>query len=248
MSDTHAAERTARREEIRIGLEAVRARIDHATLAAGRPDTVRLVVVTKTFPASDVDLLAELGVMDVGENRDQEAAVKRRSVDAAAQALRWHMIGQLQRNKARSVAGWADVVESVDRGSVIPVLGAAARDQERVLDVLIQVNLDPDPVEGRGGAHPGDVPALADLVAEQRSLRLAGVMGVAPHPDLLGPSGSPLSSFERLARVSQGLRQVHPDAVEISAGMSGDLEEAVLAGATQVRIGGAVLGGRPFVG
>ena len=237
----------ARREQIRAGLASVRTRIDSAVSAAGRDDHVRLVVVTKTFPASDVDLLAALGVTDVGENRDQEAAAKRRSVDAAAQHLRWHMIGQLQRNKARSVAGWADVVESVDRAAVVPVLGAAARDLGRVLDVLIQVNLDPEPVAGRGGAHPDEVPALADIVAEQESLRVAGVMGVAPHPDLLDPPGSPLPAFERLARVSQRLRQGHPAAVEVSAGMSGDLEEAVAAGATQVRIGGAVLGGRPPV-
>lgn len=238
---------SARREQIRAGLDAVRARIDSAVRAAGRLDTVRLVVVTKTFPASDVDLLAGLGVTDVGENRDQEAAAKRDAAEAAAQGLRWHMIGQLQRNKARSVAGWADVVESVDRPTLIPALGSAARDLGRVLDVLIQVNLDPEPVEGRGGARPDDVPALADLVAEQGSLRVAGVMGVAPHPDRLGPSGSPLEAFERLARVSQRLRQGHPEAQEVSAGMSGDLEEAVAAGATQVRIGGAVLGGRPPV-
>lgn len=248
---------SARREQVRAGLAAVHARIDSAVRAAGRLDPVRLVVVTKTFPASDVDLLAELGVTEVGENRDQEAAAKRQAVEALAreqavealarEQLRWHMIGQLQRNKARSVAGWADVVESVDRASVIPVLGAAAGDLGRVLDVLIQVSLDPEPSDGRGGAHPDDVPALADLVAEQGALRVAGVMGVAPHPDLLGPSGSPLAAFERLAAVSQRLRQDHPDAREISAGMSGDLEEAVRAGATQVRIGGAVLGGRPPV-
>lgn len=241
------ADPAARLAQIRSGLESVQSRIDSAVRAAGRHDTVGLVVVTKTFPASDVDLLADLGVTDVGENRDQEAAAKRDAVAPAARALRWHMIGQLQRNKARSVAGWADVVESVDRPALVPVLGAAARDLGRVLDVLIQVNLDPEPVDGRGGALPGDVPALADLVAEQGSLRVAGVMGVAPHPDLLGPSRSPLPAFERLARVSQRLRQDHPEARELSAGMSGDLEEAVAAGATQVRIGGAVLGGRPPV-
>lgn len=238
---------SARRDQIRAGLDSVRARIDAAVRSAGRRDPVRLVVVTKTFPASDVDLLAALGVTDVGENRDQEAAAKRAAGDAAAQRLRWHMIGQLQRNKARSVAGWADVVESVDRPSLVPALGHAARDAGRTLDVLIQVNLDPEPVDGRGGARPDDVPALADLVAGQEALRVAGVMGVAPHPDLLGPSGSPREAFERLARVSERLRQDHPDAREVSAGMSGDLEEAVAAGATQVRIGGAVLGGRPPV-
>jgi uncharacterized pyridoxal phosphate-containing UPF0001 family protein len=125
---------------------------------------VRLIVVTKTFPASDVDLLGELGITDVGENRDQEAAAKRRDCTAGAEGLRWHMIGQLQRNKARSVVAWADVVESVDRAALVTALGTAAHEVGRRIDVLIQVNLDPEPTPGRGGALPQEVPELADLI------------------------------------------------------------------------------------
>lgn len=224
----------ARVGEIAAGLDAVRARIDRAREAAGRTDPVRLVVVTKTFPASDVAILAELGVTDVGENRDQEARSKR---DPGV-PVRWHMIGQLQRNKAASVARWADVVESVDRPDIIAPLGRAAAAAGRVLDVLVQVGLDPVPDPGRGGAAPEDAAGLAAAVAGQEGLRLAGVMGVAPHP------GDPNAAFGRLAEVAEAVRAVDPRAVELSAGMSGDLEAAIAHGATQVRIGGAVLGSR----
>lgn len=233
-----------RREDIRLGVQEARDRIDRARAAAGRVDPVRLVVVTKTFPSSDVDILAELGVTDVGENRSQEASAKRESVGMLAHDLRWHMIGQVQTNKARQIVSWADVVESVDRASAINALDRAAQAAERRLDVLLQVNLDPDPVEGRGGARPVDVPRLAEVVAASASLRLIGVMGVAPHPGSHPPSASAREAFDRLAAVAASLRGEHPEAWEISAGMSGDLEEAVAAGATQVRIGGAVLGAR----
>jgi PLP dependent protein len=241
---------SARRAELSAGLGEVRSRIDAACEAAGRTDEVRLVVVTKTFPATDVSLLADLGVADVGENRDQEAKAKRELVDARrpiSPLPRWHMIGQLQRNKARSVAAWADVVESVDRLSLVAALGRAAVEAERPLEVLLQVNLDPDPAPGRGGALPEEIPALGDAVAAEQGLRLAGVMGVAPNPGAGDPGPSALAAFVRLAALSERLREAHPEAVEISAGMSGDLEEAIRAGATQVRVGGAILGPRPPV-
>jgi pyridoxal phosphate enzyme (YggS family) len=231
----------ARQDEVQAGLDEVRARIDAARRATGRADAVSLVVVTKTFPASDVDILARLGVTDVAENRDQEAKAKRADCDDAGAAVRWHMIGQLQRNKAASVARWADVVESVDRADLVAPLDRAAQAAGRVLEVLLQVSLDPDPVPGRGGATPAEVPALADLVAGHPGLSLRGVMGVAPHP------GDPDEAFARLQAVSDRLRAEHPRADVISAGMSGDLEQAVAHGATQVRIGGAVLGQRSVV-
>lgn len=231
-----AAETHARREELRSGLAAVRERIDAARRAAGRDDEVRLIAVTKTFPASDVELLAELGQLDVGENRDQEAMAKRALVGIPG--VRWHMIGQVQRNKARSVSGWADLVHSVDRAALAEALDQGARGHDRVLDVLIQVSLDPQDGEGeRGGAAPGEVRALAGRIARLPGLRLRGVMGVAP-------IGGADRAFEALHRASQELRREHPDAVEISAGMSTDLEEAIGHGATQVRIGAAILGNR----
>lgn len=225
-------------------LAQVRGRIDRACQAAGRTDHVNLVVVTKTYPASDVDLLAELGVTDVGENRDQEAKAKR--ADVSAEDLRWHMIGQLQRNKATSVARWADVVESVDRPSLVDALarGCAQADRVRPLGVLIQVDLDPPESIDRGGCPPDDVPLLAQAIAAHEQLELQGVMAVAPHP----ATGIPAErAFARLREVAGRLQSGWPSATTISAGMSDDLEEAIARGATQVRIGGAILGPRPKV-
>jgi len=232
-----------RAAQVALGLADVRARIDAACAAAGRAaGSVRLVVVTKTFPASDVRILAELGCADVGENRDQEARAKRAELGLDAPGLRWHMIGQLQRNKARSVASWADVVESVDREELARALSAAAVSAGRQLDILVQVCLDPEPTAGRGGALPGQVPGLAALVSELPGLRLAGVMGVAPHP------GDPGPAFGRLASLAAQVAPLVEGPPVISAGMSGDLEQAIAHGATQVRIGGAVLGNRPPLG
>lgn len=233
--------------EVRAGLADVAARIDRARAAAGRTDDVALVVVTKTFPASDVEILAAVGVTDVAENRDQEAKAKRLAVEVNAPALRWHMIGQLQRNKAASVARWADVVESVDRLELVAALGRAAAAHGRTLDVLLQVSLDPVVIPGRGGADPVDVPDLAAAVAAEPALALRGVMGVAPYPGDDPSAEGPGAAFARLQGVSRRLRERWPDADRISAGMSGDLEEAVAHGATQVRIGGAVLGQRTYV-
>lgn len=237
---------SARERELRDALTGVRARIFAAATAAGRgPDEVTLVVVTKTFPASDVHLLARLGVTDVAENKDQEAAVKVAAcrdlgVATGSQALTWHFVGQLQTNKVRSVARYADVVQSVDRPRLVSALDAAAAQAGRRIRCLVQVALDDRP--GRGGAPVDDVPALAEAVAGSASLDLAGVMAVAP----LG--ADPDRAFARLAGVAATLRTRHPSAVWISAGMSDDLEQAVSHGATHVRVGRAVLGNRPPVG
>lgn len=235
-----------RSAELAANLAEVHERIGRAVAAAGRgPDEVILVAVTKTWPASDVRLLAALGVTDVAENRDQEARPKHE--ECADLAVRWHFVGQLQRNKARSVAAYADVVESVDRPELVTALDRAAGEHGRVLEVLVQVGLadvpDGSPPAHRGGADPREVLALADVVAGCSSLRLGGLMAVAP----LGPDGSPVDprpAFARLAAVAAEVRAAHPSATVVSAGMSGDLEEAVAAGATHVRVGTAVLGGR----
>ena len=226
-----------RRDELVANLADVRARIAAAEAAAGRPSgSVRLVAVTKTWPASDVALLAGLGITDVAENRDQEARPKHEA--CAALGLRWHFVGQLQRNKARSVTSYADVVESVDRPELVTALDRGAQEAGRVVDVLLQVDLAEPPQPHRGGVIPVSVAALAEVVAGAPALRLAGLMAVAP----LGEE--PLPAFARLARVARDLRADHPEALVLSAGMSGDLEAAVLAGATHVRVGTAVLGGR----
>lgn len=225
-----------RREELAAGLAAVQARISRACASAGRSaDEVTLIAVTKTWPASDVALLRGLGVHDMGENKDAEAAGKAAVVDS----VRWHFVGRLQSNKVRSVAAYADVVHSLDRPRLATALAGAAARAGRVVDVLVQVSLDGD--TERGGALPSDVPALAELASGLEGLRLAGVMAVAP----LG--ADPAVAFARLAVVAEQVRLRHAAATIISAGMSGDLEAAIGAGATHVRVGTALLGHRPPV-
>lgn len=238
-----------RKQQLADGLAAVRARIAAACTAAGRSaDEVTLVVVTKFFPASDVRLLAELGVRDVGENRHQEAEAKAAELRAEAGAgtdLRWHFIGGLQSNKAAAVARYADVVHSLDRPKLVaPLARGAEQRPERgdgPLDVLVQVSLDHAEAAGRSGAAPDDVPALVERIGQHEALRLRGVMGVAP----LG--GEPDRAFAELAEVAATVRDLAPDADWISAGMSGDLEQALRNGATHVRVGSAVLGKRPEI-
>ncbi|WDZ84337.1 YggS family pyridoxal phosphate-dependent enzyme [Micromonospora cathayae] len=234
-----------RRAELAAGLARVRARIADACAAAGRDHTeVTMIAVTKTYPASDVVALAGLGVPDMGENRDQEAAPKAAEVAAAGAHPRWHFIGQLQRNKCRSVVRYADVVHSVDSVRLAGALGVAAeRGRDRPLEVLVQVSIDGDPA--RGGALPGSadpergLDRVAEAVAAAGPLRLAGLMAVAP----LG--WEPERAFATLAGVAEGFRAAHPQAVALSAGMSGDLEAAIAYGATHVRVGSALLGMRP---
>ena len=223
----------SRTQEIAISLAEVRERIRVASISAQRVEPT-LIVVTKTWPADDVRRLASLGVTDVGENRDQEAAPK---FDATADlALRWHMVGQLQRNKANHVARYADVVQALDRAEIVAALDRGAGLAQRRIVGLIQVSL--DGAEGRGGAAPDSVAALADQIANSAHLDLGGVMAVAP----LG--ADPGRAFAELVRIADRLRGDHPGATMISAGMSEDLEQAVAAGATHLRVGSAILGMR----
>ena len=230
---------TERADEVARNLDRVRGRIADACERVGRsPDEVTLTVVTKFFPASDVRLLADLGVRHVGENRHQEAEAKH--AECADLDLTWHFIGGLQSNKAAAVARYADVVESVDRAKLLRGLTTGAQETDRSVDVLVQVDLDPvpDADRGRAGCAPVDVERLAEQVAATAGLRLRGVMAVAP----LG--ADPVPAFAKLAEIAARVRLVDPAATWVSAGMSGDLEQAVESGATHVRIGSAVLGSR----
>lgn len=236
-----------RRDELAAGLEAVRGRIAAACETAGRDaGDITLVVITKTFPASDVLLLAELGVRDIGENRHPEGARKAAAcADAGdgAPDLTWHFVGALQTNKAAAVTGYASWVHSVDRVRLVGALERGAARNERSVDCLVQVSLDPpDAAAGRSGAEPGEVAEVAAALAAADHLRLRGVMAVAP----LG--ADPRPAFEELARVAADVRAAHPGADVVSAGMSGDLEQAIAAGATHLRVGGAILGKRPPLG
>ncbi len=267
-----------RSSELAVRLAAVRARITAACVAAGRDESeLTLIAVTKTYPASDVLALASLGVTDFGENRDQEAAPKAAEVAAAfaaagmaappvtaataavSEPVTWHFIGQLQTNKARSVATYADAVHSVDRIRLVHALGAAARAAGRELTCLVQVSLDPAdagapaghelddghdrderPGSGqeRGGVPPARLAEVAEAIAAEPGLTLGGLMAVAPL------AMEPVSAFAPLRRLSAVIRSVAPSATVISAGMSGDLEPAVASGATHLRIGTALLGNR----
>ena len=235
-----SASTDARSSQLAANLDVVRRRISAACDAAGRaPGEVSLVVVTKFFPASDVRILTDLGVTDVGENRHQEAEAK--AAECADLGLRWHFIGGLQSNKAGAVASYADVVESVDRAKLVGPLSRGADVRGHDVDVLLQVSLDPPGAEHRSGVAPVDLADLALRVEEAGHLRLGGLMAVAP----LGED--PDSAFGRLAAIHQGFLAEHPDATVLSAGMSGDLEAAIANGATHVRVGSAVLGPRPTV-
>jgi len=238
---------TDRRVQLTANLAQVEERIASACAAAGRErEEVTLIVVTKTYPASDVRILHELGVRHVAENRDQDAAPK--AAACADLPLTWHFVGQLQTNKARSVAGYADMVQSVDRIKLVSALSAAAVRGEREIGCLIQVALDAQSGErgDRGGVAPDAIGELADAVRAAPGLRLGGLMTVAP---LSGPyAGRQRAAFDRLMEFSSRLRGNHPAANMVSAGMSADLEDAVAAGATHVRVGTAVLGDRPRLG
>jgi pyridoxal phosphate enzyme (YggS family) len=234
-SEPSPPEHAERRDELARNLTEVRGRIDAACAAAGRDSAgVTLIAVTKTRPATDVMLLAGLGVTDIGENRDQEAAPK--AAACAGWPVTWHFIGQLQTNKAASVAGYADVVHSVDRLRLVRALGAAARAAGRELTCLVQISLDGD--TARGGVPAEGLAEVAAALAAEPGLLLGGVMAVAP----LGMA--PREAFAPLRACSDTVREIRPDAAIISAGMSGDLEAAIDAGATHLRIGTALLGAR----
>ncbi|MEO3938642.1 YggS family pyridoxal phosphate-dependent enzyme [Dermatophilaceae bacterium Soc4.6] len=249
MSET-AEGAPARAAELAAGLAAVEGRVTAACAEAGRARSeVTLVVVTKFFPARDVRLLVDLGVRDLGESRAQEALGKLEDplLASVRERVATHFIGQVQTNKAAAVVGWADLIHTVDRSRLVRALARAAEAAQTCQSVLVQVSLEPpdlaapgEPGE-RGGIAAPRAAELADLVAQEPTLRLAGVMAVAPR------EGEPDEAFTRLAEVSRGIREAHPDAVVVSAGMSGDLETAVRHGATHLRVGSAILGSRPAV-
>ncbi len=227
-----------RRHEIARGLDEVRQRVSAAAAEAGRdPAEVTVVVVTKTWPVSDLEILIELGVHDLGENKHQEAEEKAETL--SGRGIRWHFVGQVQSNKAGKIAAYADVVHSVDSVRVAQRLNSGAHQYDRSLTCLIQVNLDEAAERaGRGGVPADEMEQVAHAIETAGRLDLGGVMGVAPL------HGDADAAYQRLLDASRHLRADYPDAAVVSAGMSGDLEAAVRAGATHVRVGSAVLGER----
>jgi pyridoxal phosphate enzyme (YggS family) len=207
-------------------------------LAANKRDSgsVTRIVVSKFHPSSLVRELEALGVRDFGENRDQEAAAK--SAEVSDLDINWHFIGQLQSNKVKSVLGYASVVHSLDRVSLLEALAKQTLQRVVPLDVFIQVNLTDDP--GRGGVNPVELLSFADSVALARGLNLLGVMAVA------SLDGEEERDFSKVAALSEVLRAKHPEAKMVSAGMSNDYELAIDYGATHLRIGTAITGNREY--
>ncbi|WP_416446524.1 YggS family pyridoxal phosphate-dependent enzyme [Leucobacter sp. HNU] len=233
--DAEAVE--ASRTALAARLAGVTEQIGEAARAAGRSaEDLTLIVVTKFHPASLVADLAALGVRDVGENRHQEAQDK--AAELADLDLRWHFIGQLQTKKARQAARYADAIHSIDRERLVDALSGI----DRTVDAFLQVNLTDDP--GRGGAAPDELEHLAERVLETPSLRLRGVMAVAPLPE----EEQAARAFERLRGYSDRVVALAPEATAISAGMTHDFAEAIAAGATHLRIGSAITGNRPAAG
>jgi pyridoxal phosphate enzyme (YggS family) len=213
-------------------LASVRVGIADAAAEAGRdPACITTIVVTKFQPVSLIEQLAELGVTDVGENRHQEAQAK--AAELAHLGLRWHFVGQLQSKKARQVRAYASVIHSVDRVGLVDAL----RSEEASVDCFVQVNLTDDP--GRGGAQPEHLEPLVEHVLDTPGLRLLGLMAVAP----LGEP--PRAAFARVRTLSEGVQRLAPGAGALSMGMSHDYREAILEGATHLRIGTAITGNRP---
>jgi pyridoxal phosphate enzyme (YggS family) len=219
---------SVRKDEITRNLQEIKERIISAAKAVNRdPAEISLIVVTKTFPISDIEILTELGESNFGENRDQEAGPKAEVIPAT-----WHFQGQIQSNKIKSICQWADVIHSISSAKEILKFAQSPRKHQ----VFLQVSLDGQ--AGRGGASPADLAQLADLVNESNNLELLGLMAVAPL------DVEPKKAFADLALINQGFAGQFPNAKYLSAGMSSDFEAAIKFGATHIRVGSSILGSR----
>jgi len=212
-----------RKEELSHNLDVVRSKI-----AKVADHEVTLIAVTKTFPASDVQALHELGVRDFGENRDVEGAEK-----AALISGTWHFQGQIQSNKLKSITSWASVIHSLDDPRHFEIIEKVA---PHPLQIFLQVSL--DGAHHRGGAGIEELHSLASLVEKSPTHTLAGLMSVPP----LGVD--PDEAFAQLALIHNEFMKLFPLAQSLSAGMSGDYESAISHGATHVRVGSSILGSR----
>lgn len=241
---------TTRRRELTETLTAVRARLAAAAEAAGRDvGDIQLLPVTKFFPASDVTILAELGCAEFGESREQEASNKAAEMARIrpGEPIRWHMVGRIQRNKARSIAEWAYAAHSVDSSRLVDALDrastAALADGRRPspLRVYLQLSLDGDQKRGGVGVdRPEDIDALCAAVDAAEGLSFVGLMAIPPR------GADPDAAFARLQRELARVQTGYDQRLELSAGMTGDLEAAVKHGSTCVRVGTALLGQRPL--
>jgi pyridoxal phosphate enzyme (YggS family) len=229
-------------ERLEERIATLRTRIARAAAPVGRdPSEVRIVAVTKTHPVELARAAVAAGLDDLGENRVDELVAKSGTVDA-----RWHLIGQLQRNKVRAVVGRAALIHSVDRRSLVDALSRAAQAAAVVQDVLVQVNVAEDPA--KGGCSLAELPGLVSYASDAPGLRVVGLMTVPPLPDEgVAPAEAARPHFRALRDARDALRSEHPGLEELSMGMSDDLEAAVQEGATMVRVGSALFGAREEV-
>jgi PLP dependent protein len=232
-------------EEFSRRADELKARIASACAAANRPsESVELLAVTKTHPAAAAEYAARYGLRGVGENRVQEGAEKRAELSSRVAALRWELIGHLQSNKARLAVQSFDRVQSVDSEKLLNHLDRAAAEQSKCLPILLQINAGDDPA--KFGADVEAAPRLLEAALAKKNLRVDGLMTIAP----LGTT--PAETQAHAERTFMRLRTVRDELAaafgaplrELSMGMTGDLEIAVLAGSTMVRVGTALFGTR----
>lgn len=222
-----------RKEEIEHNLAQVREKIQVSARTSNRDlGEIELIAVTKTFPATDVEILHELGIRDFGENRDSEGAAKSQEVQG-----NWHFQGQIQGNKLKSITKWARFIHSLDSQDHLDKIATLCKErQDAALGIFIQVSL--DDAHGRGGVPAQDLSRLADAVISTAGIQLMGLMAVAP----LGVEAD--KAFAELALIHEAFSRNYPSASALSAGMSGDYESAISHGATHIRVGSSILGSR----
>ena len=221
----------SRVDEISANLEKVKEQIKLAAASANRlSEDITLVVVTKTFPVSDIEILYSLGIRDFGENRDQEASAK---VGLLPKDVRWHFQGQIQSNKLKSITSWASFIHSVDQLKYAQMISDYSAGNEK--PIFMQVSLDKPP-QSRSGVNPSELLELAGAISELPGIRLQGLMAVAP-------VNSPAEqAFAELEDIRSDFLSTFPDAKSLSIGMSGDYQIAIKYGATHIRIGSSILG------
>ncbi len=218
--------------ELQRGIAEVRTRIDAAAARAGRrPEEVRLIGVTKKVPPEMVRRAAEAGLTEFGENYVQELAQKRQAAPDAT----WHFIGRLQGNKVQKVLDTADLVQTVEPGRAADRLATLAAEGGRSISCLVEIDFS----GSRVGASPGEAETFVERLQALPGIDCRGLMTVAP----LGED--PRRSFGALRELRDRLLDRFPGVIELSMGMSEDLEAAVEEGATMVRVGTAIFGPRP---
>jgi PLP dependent protein len=225
-----------RKTELLQNLANVRERISFACSKSNRLESeITVIAVTKNFPSSDVEFLAEIGISDVGENKDQEAKKK---ITEVKHELAWHFIGQLQTNKVKSVVRYADYIHSVDRLNLVQEISKQSVAIDKEIKIFIQVDLGEDD-QNRGGVAPKSLLELATEIVALPKVQLVGLMAVAPLNSVAK------DAFKKLVEIRSGFLQEHPQAQYLSIGMSDDFETAIEFGATHLRIGSLLLGVRP---